>query len=128
MCEAKIAKICNFWTFRSVTQLTDATFKHCKQSGTLHFDATYGRSHKIVTFCTLQYLLQAEMVNLFICYGVLTRGHHFNDFAKSHHNLTYQTERAFPSYFDAIPKEIVCKNLHRLCPWHYKIFLITLIT
>ena len=32
------------------------------------------------------------MVNLFNCYGVLNRGHHFNDFAKSHHNLTYLTD------------------------------------
>ena len=31
------------------------------------------------------------MANLFNCCGVLTRGHEFNDFAKSHHNLTYQT-------------------------------------
>ncbi len=28
-----------------------------RQSGTLHFDATYGWSHKIVTFCTSEYLL-----------------------------------------------------------------------
>ena len=27
------------------------------------------------------------------CYGVLTRGLHFNDFAKSHHNLTYQIDK-----------------------------------
>ena len=27
-----------------------------KQSGTLHFDATYGWSQKIATFCTSQYL------------------------------------------------------------------------
>ncbi len=33
------------------------------------------------------------MVNLFNCYGVLTRGRHFKDFAKSHHNLTYQTDK-----------------------------------
>ena len=26
------------------------------------------------------------------CYGLLTRGHYFSDFAKSHHNLTYQTD------------------------------------
>ncbi len=54
-----------------------------KQSGTLHFHTTYGWSHKIATS---QYLLQAEMVCLFNCYGVLTREHHFNDFAKLHHN------------------------------------------
>ncbi len=32
-----------------------------QQSGTLHFDATYGWSHKIATFCTSQYLFQAEI-------------------------------------------------------------------
>ena len=30
-----------------------------------------------------------------ICYGVLTRGHYFNNFAKSHHNLMYQTSYGF---------------------------------
>ncbi len=85
------------------------TFLNCRpnflslynQSGTLHFDATYGWLCKIATFWTPAYLLQAEidtvnsfiiMVNLFNCYGVLTWGHHFYDFAKSHHNLTYQTD------------------------------------
>ncbi len=29
---------------------------HYYQSGTLHFNATYGWSNKIVTFCTLQQL------------------------------------------------------------------------
>ena len=51
-----------------------------KQSGTLHFGATYDWSDKIATFCTSRYLLQAEMVCLINFYGVLTRGHHFNDF------------------------------------------------
>ncbi len=32
-----------------------------EQSGTLHFDATYGWSRKIATFCPSQYLLQAEI-------------------------------------------------------------------
>ncbi len=72
-----------------------------RQSGTLHFYATYGWSRKIVTFCTSKYLLQAEIDtvhsykpnNLFNCYGVLTRGHHLSDFAKSHNNLMYQTDK-----------------------------------
>ena len=47
---------------------------------------------KMRKFCTSEYLLRAEVHNLFGCYGSLTRGHHFNDFAKSHQNLTYQTD------------------------------------
>ncbi len=50
------------------------------QSGTLHFDVTHGWSCKIATYCTSQYY-----------YGALTRWHQFNDFAKSHHYLKYQT-------------------------------------
>ena len=33
-----------------------------RQSGTLHFDATYGWSHKIATFCTTQYLFKISML------------------------------------------------------------------
>ncbi len=36
------------------------------------------------------------MVNLFNCYGVLTGGHHFNDFAKSHCNLMHETGYSRP--------------------------------
>ncbi len=80
-----LSKICQFRIFSHLFHST-----HIQQSGTLHFDATNGWSHKIATFCTSQYVLEAEMVYLFVCHGLITRGHHFNESAKLHHSLTYQ--------------------------------------
>ncbi len=47
------------------------------------------------------------MVNLFNCYGVLTRGRQFNDLAKSHYNLTYQTDTLM-NHMRAVQVEIEC--------------------
>ena len=67
--------------------------EQCHQSGTMHFDATYGWSRKTATFFTVSvmdkvlYLWSSFLIVIVYSPG----GNRFHDFARSHYNLMYQT-------------------------------------